>query len=97
LQESLYAVFLLLLRSCLSSCVALFSSVLFSDVRNRCQALQSLRFSSIFLFCEDTVVEGIGYVGVFGYYVPACSLYFIVENFDCGLDSFFGFQRGFQS
>jgi hypothetical protein len=38
---------LLLLRSCLSSCVAVLSNLLLSGVRNRCQPLRSL-FSSIF-------------------------------------------------
>jgi hypothetical protein len=41
--------FLLLLRGCLSSCVAMLSNLLLSGVRNRCQPLRSL-LSSIFLF-----------------------------------------------
>jgi hypothetical protein len=40
--------FLLLLRSCLSFCVAVLSHLLLSVVRNRCQSLRSLLFSSIF-------------------------------------------------
>jgi hypothetical protein len=40
--------FLLLLRSCLSSCVAVLSNLLLSGVRNWCQLLWSLLFSSIF-------------------------------------------------
>jgi hypothetical protein len=39
---------LLLLRSCLSSCVAVLSNLLLSGVCNRCQPLQSLLFPSIF-------------------------------------------------
>jgi hypothetical protein len=39
--------FLLLMRSCLSSCVSVLSNLLLSGVRNLCQRLQSLRFSSI--------------------------------------------------
>jgi hypothetical protein len=39
--------FLLLLRSCLSSCVAVLSNLLLSSIRNQCQPLQSLLFSSI--------------------------------------------------
>jgi hypothetical protein len=39
---------LLLLRSSLSSCVAVLSNLLLSGVRTRCQPLQSLLFSSIF-------------------------------------------------
>jgi hypothetical protein len=42
--------FFLVLRSCLSSHVVVLSSLLFSGVRNRCQALRSLRLSSIFCF-----------------------------------------------
>jgi hypothetical protein len=40
--------FLLLLRSCLSSWVAVLSNRLLSGVRNRCQSLRSFLFSSIF-------------------------------------------------
>jgi hypothetical protein len=40
--------FLSLLRSCLSSCVAVLSNLLLSGVRNRCQPLRSLLFSLIF-------------------------------------------------
>jgi hypothetical protein len=40
--------FFLLLRSCLSSCVAVLSNLLLSGVRNRCQSLRSLLLSSIF-------------------------------------------------
>jgi hypothetical protein len=39
--------FLFLLRSCLSSCVAVLSNLLLSAVCNHCQPLQSLLFSSI--------------------------------------------------
>jgi hypothetical protein len=39
--------FLLLLRSCSSSCVAVLSNLLLSGVRNRCQSLRSL----LCLFC----------------------------------------------
>jgi hypothetical protein len=42
--------FLLVLWSCLNCCIGVFSSLLLSGVRNRCQALRSLRFSSIFCF-----------------------------------------------
>jgi hypothetical protein len=38
---------LLLLRSSLSSCVAVLSNLLFSDVLNQCQSLWSLLFSSM--------------------------------------------------
>jgi hypothetical protein len=41
--------FLLVFRSCLSSRVAVLSSLLLSIVRNPCQALRSLSFSSIFV------------------------------------------------
>jgi hypothetical protein len=40
--------FLLLLRSCLSSCAAALSNILLSGVRSQCQPLRSLLFSSIF-------------------------------------------------
>jgi hypothetical protein len=40
--------FLLLLRSSLSSCVAVLSNLLLSGVRSRCQPLQSLLSASIF-------------------------------------------------
>jgi hypothetical protein len=40
--------FLLLLRSCLSSCVAVLSNLLLSGVRNRFQPLRSRIFSLIF-------------------------------------------------
>jgi hypothetical protein len=42
--------FLLLLWSYFSSCVAVLSNLLPSDVNNQCQCLRSLLFSSIF-FC----------------------------------------------
>jgi hypothetical protein len=40
--------FLLLLRSCLSSCVAVLNDFLLSGVHNRCHSLRSLLFYSIF-------------------------------------------------
>jgi hypothetical protein len=44
LQECLDAITLLLLRSCLSSCVAMLSNLLLSGVRNQCPLLQGLLF-----------------------------------------------------
>jgi hypothetical protein len=57
--------FLLFLRSCLSSCAAVLSNLLLSDVCNRCQSLWSLLFSSIFCLIN------IGQLYVLG--VSACS------------------------
>jgi hypothetical protein len=48
LHESLYAVVFLSVRSCLSSCVAVLSSLLLYGVWNLCQTLWGLCFSSIF-------------------------------------------------
>jgi hypothetical protein len=42
--------FFLVLRSCASSRVVVLNSLLLSGVHNRCQALRSLCFSSIFCF-----------------------------------------------
>jgi hypothetical protein len=42
--------FLMLLKSCLISCVAVLSNLLLSGVRSQCQPLWSLLFSSIFCF-----------------------------------------------
>jgi hypothetical protein len=47
---------LLVLRSCLNFHVAVLSSLLLSSVWNQCQALQSLRFLSTFLFYLDRTV-----------------------------------------
>jgi hypothetical protein len=58
--------FLFLLGRCLSSCVAAVSNLLLSGVRNRCQPLRSLLFSSIF-FC--LIIIGQWYV----LSVPVCS------------------------
>jgi hypothetical protein len=56
---------LLLLRSCLSSCVAVLSNLLLSGVRNQCQPLRSLLFSSI--FCLINI--GQSYIYIFSVHV----------------------------
>jgi hypothetical protein len=53
--------FLLVLRSCLSSRVAVLSSLLSSGFRNLCQALPSLRFS---LICCFISIRQSGVLGV---------------------------------
>jgi hypothetical protein len=81
LQECLRSIFLLL-RSCLSSCVAVLSNLLLLGVSNQCPSPQSL-LSSQFLLNYYRAVICHECVCIFRHCGPTCLFYCIVEELGC--------------